>query len=271
MGLTPFPPGRTQPSPRSAGGGLRLWVPVIFLGFLGIFTGCAGVGELPGLPRVRAADSDPWRIPETAMPTQRLYRVEYQGPEGKASFRLTLYLQAPQVYRMEASDSLGRRVWSLEVDPEGKALWLDHRREVLCRAFGAGEQSFVPLAHLPLASLPRLVLGLLPTDPEEDLRRADDGRLSYLDGLGRRWSGGSEGGRLAWWSLAEGDEAVAWWKRTGDENVFSDRRGGQQVRWREQVAEPMTGSLEALEVPKDYREGSCGAQLAPSADPRPSP
>lgn len=226
--------------------------------------GCASGGFLE--PVVYRGE-EPWQIPADAYPTQRLYRVHYEGPEIDASFRLTLYLEGAERYRMEASDTLGRRVWSLAVGETGAtgetadggdALFLDHREETYCRLERARRQTFVPIAHLPLVHLPRLLLGRMPADPFTDLRRRD-GKISYVDRTGQTWSGETKpDGRLQWWSLVQGGEAVTWWRREGDEHLFYDRRGNQQLRWTEKVRESLNRRLEPLRVPEGYRPGSCG-------------
>ncbi len=204
-------------------------------------------------------------MPEDAYPTQRLYRVKYRGPEGEAGFKLTLYLEAEAKYRMLASD-LGRKLWTLHVDGSsrrgaedtpGGAVWLDHRRKEFCRASAAGALRFVPLADLPLVSLPRLLLGLLPAEPAANLTR-NETRVSFLDARGFRWDGVLDGDQLEWWNLLEAGETIAWWRREDGGGVFSDRRGEQEVRWREVVREPLEGSLAAPEIPARFREGACG-------------
>ena len=206
-------------------------------------------------------------LPEGSFPTQRLYRVSYDGPEGKVGFRLTLYLASREHYRMDAADTLGRRVWSLAVEPGGEALWLDHRQRRYCATRGAREQTFVPIAHLPLEALPRLILGRMPALPAGEVLEGG-GKIAYRDSRGQEWNGMLENGSLAWWSLLRDGEAVAWWRNHEGENIFSDRRGGQQVRWTEQVRELLETPLSGLEVPEKYREGACGTQLGTPASPR---
>ncbi|MEL7058466.1 MAG: hypothetical protein AAGN46_00410 [Acidobacteriota bacterium] len=233
-----------------------------------LVTGCGSsiggtIGELrstnEGLP-------EPWVIPGDAFPTQRLYRVHYAGPDGEVSFKLTLYLERSDRYRMDAADSLGRKAWSLALEPGGSALWVDHRGRATCRVASAAEQSFLPLAHLPIAALPRLVLGLIPAEPSDDLRRTAD-RVSFLDDRARLWSGQIEAGTLRRWTVTEAGEPVAWWSLEGDEGVFSDRRGRRQVRWSEQVREPLARPVQPLAAPDSYRWGDCSdpAALAPEA------
>ena len=218
--------------------------------------GCATTRELfsPAAP----VSGEPWQLPPDAYPTQRLYRVKYQGPEGDAGFKLTLYLEAEGKYRMLAAD-LGRKLWSLSVDGQGEAIWLNYRQKEYCRASAAGQIRFVPLADLPLVSLPRLLLGRMPVEPAASLAQGESS-VTFLDGRGFRWDASLEGGELEWWSLLESGEPVAWWRRRDGEDVFVDRRGDQVVRWREVVRERLDEPLADLEIPPEYREGVCGAE-----------
>ncbi|MDA8017444.1 MAG: hypothetical protein MPN21_08330 [Thermoanaerobaculia bacterium] len=219
----------------------------------------SGTGFLPGASRV----DEPWQIPDDAFPTQRLFRIHYEGPEGELSFRLTLYLESRHSFRMDASDTLGRKVWSLIVADGGEGLWLDHREDLYCAIESAEQQSFVPIAYLPLIHLPRLILGRMPAEPYDDLRRGE-GLISYQDRSGQLWSGRLDAnGRVQWWSLVEGGAAVAWWRleEEGDEGsqVFVDSRRGQEVRWIEQVRETLAQPIPSAEIPRNYDSASCTA------------
>jgi hypothetical protein len=221
---------------------------------------CASGGGLAAVGWSGRRPAEPWRLPPDAYPTQRLYRVKYDGPDGHAAFKLTLYLEDEHRFRMQAADGLGRRLWELDVDALGDALWLDHRNRRYCAAPGASDLSLVPLARLPLVSLPKLLLGQLPTSPAADLRRGED-TVYYRDARGRLWNGGLTDGRLAWWTQVEAGEAVTSWRREGEDNVFVDRRGEQELRWREVVREPLAAPPRPLEVPAKYvrfDEASCG-------------
>ena len=219
--------------------------------------GCA-TGSLPSFLSLRDRGDEPWEIPETAYPTQRLYRVRYDGPDGRIGFKLTLYLENAQVFRMRAADSLGRKVWDLAVDETDRALWLDHRNKLYCEARGAGHLALVPLANLPLASLPKLLLGRLPSEPASGLLRSPTA-FQYLDARGQQWSGAFlEDGSLSFWTLYEESEAVSWWRRENGESVFVDLRGSLQLHWRELVREPLASKPKAVQVPERYREAACG-------------
>lgn len=199
----------------------------------------------------------PWELPPEAAATQRLYRIRYQGPEGHLTFKLTLYLDADRQFRMQAADPVGRQLWSLSVDAEDRALWLNHREGEFCRAGGATALAIVPLARLPLVALPKLLLGRFPVRPAAELERSEE-EVSFRDAAGLTWHGALEDGSLRWWSMVEGGEPVAWWRREGEAGgIFSDRRGQQQVRWGEVVHEPLLGRLEPEPIPPHYREGVC--------------
>jgi hypothetical protein len=182
--------------------------------------------------------------------------VKYEGPEGRLGFKLTLYLAGEERFRMRAADVLGRRIWELDVGEDDKALWLDHRNEKYCAVAAASEVAVVPLARLPLVSLPKLLLGQLPAAPASELQVT---RVSvyYRDRLGQLWNGGLSDGRLEWWTLMDDGEAVSWWRRDGDESVFVDLRGEQQLRWREVVCEPLAAPLGPLEIPERYEDAEC--------------
>jgi hypothetical protein len=226
---------------------------------LGWLTGCASTGG--PLPSSTGGSEDPWQLRAGSYPSQRLYRVRYEGPEGKGGFKLTLYLASPTHYRMAASDSLGRKLWTLQVETAGGALWLDHKNDEYCRVQGADRLVVVPLAHLPLIALPRLLLGRLPADPVANLRRAP-GQVSYLDVRGQLWTAVTRDGELEWWTLEDLGETVAWWRRDEDGGDFSDGRGGRRLTWKQIVAEAVEPHLEPLAVPPRFAAGACG-----TADP----
>ncbi len=219
-----------------------------------LLAGCATAGRLFLAPE--PTSGEPWQIPEQAYPSQRLYRVKYRGPEGDFGFKLTFYLEAEARYRLLASD-LGRKLWSLSVDAQGEAVWLDYRRKQYCRASATSGLRFVPLANLPLVSLPRLLLGRLPAEPAAGLARGKE-NVSFLDARGFLWNGKLDGDELRWWSLVEAGEAVVWWRREDGGGVFSDRRGEQEVRWREVVREPLRSPLGEIEIPDKFQLRVCG-------------
>lgn len=231
------------------------------LGLLGAFVvmllgGCASGGGTYVAPWLDRGD-DPWRIPDTSYPTQRLYRVKYDGPQGKLGFKLTLYLEGEEEFRMQGADALGRKAWDLEVDADDRALWIDHRNREYCEASAASRLAIVPLARLPLVALPKLLLGRLPSRPAADLRRTATA-VYYRDARGHLWNGGFVDDHLAWWTLVDGTETVSTWRLEEKESVFVDLEGEQRLRWREVVREPLKSVPLPLEVPSGYEVGGCG-------------
>lgn len=212
----------------------------------------------PGRPAMLPKEGAPWEIAPTAQMSQHLYRISYQGPEGKLSFKLTLYFGDATRFRMDGADTVGRRLFSLELQTGGAALWLDHRNEEYCRLAAADLPRALPLARLPLEALPRLLFGRMPATPAGQLSLEAD-KVSYLDAAGRSWNGVLDAeGRLASWTVKEGEESVAWWTRQGGEGIYSDRKAGLQVRIVEQVAEKLATLPAPIVIPEKYRENVCG-------------
>ncbi len=224
--------------------------------------GCASgsLGELLGNPPSSPGSAEMWQIPPEAYPTQRLYRIRYQGPDDeRAGFKLTLYLVGERQYRMLAADGLGRKLWSLDLDATGNATWLDHRNREFCHLGPADRLGFLPIARLPLVALPRLLLGRMPTEPKANLEIFDT-HLTFLDAEGQRWNGSFRSDELQWWSQLEGDESIAWWRREDDQGgTYAHRSSQQQLRWKEVVRETLTAPLEPLEIPRRFSESFCTA------------
>lgn len=227
--------------------------------------GCVG-GRLVFLPAAPPADR-PWEIPPEAYPSQRLYRVEYEDAEDQAAFRLTLYLERPDRFRLQAVADLGRRVWTVDLEG-GRATWIDHRRKEVCATDGERLVGPVPVADLPVAALARLLLGVLPAEPAAPPEWSDTG-LAYRDARGQLWNGGLERSpavegvpgpaRLLWWTLLEGDQPVSWWKVEDGRAAFTDRRAGRRLRWSEVAREPLS-PLSPLAVPRGFEAVGCGSR-----------
>lgn len=241
-------------------------------------TACAG-RQLPLTPA--DPDAAPWEVPSSAVGTQRLFRVGYDGPDGGGSFRLTLSLAAPERYRVRAVDPVGRALWSLDVDGE-EGLWVDHRARAACLLSGSLDLAAGRLTPFPLASLPTLLLGRLPALPAAEVEEpgvaeeaGDDPagrRLAFTDDQGRRWSAtlGEDGAPLSWAMTEPGDAAPSvWWRWRGGEGVLSDRVRGVQLTWSQSVVERLPEPLAPLLVPPSFHEVPCEVlYAAPPADSR---
>lgn len=256
--------------------------PFVVLAFF-LVSGCAG-RQAPLTPA--DPDAAPWEVPSTAVGTQRLYRVGYDGPDGGGSFRLTLSLAAPERYRVRAVDPVGRALWSLDVDGE-EGLWVDHRAEAACRLAGSLDLAAGRLTPFPLASLPALLLGRLPASPAGEVEEPGAGeaaeepeaaaagdtagrRLAFADAQGRRWSAtlGDDGAPRSWAMTEPGDAAPSvWWRRRGGDGVLSDRVRGIQLTWSQSVVEPLPEALAPLAAPPSFHEVPCEVlYAAPPAD-----
>lgn len=250
--------GRPVAEPRRAAGRL---LPVLALAAAAVLAGACAAGPAPRAAPAGSAPSEPvepWEIPETALGTQRLFRVSYSGPEGEGSFRLTLRLVSPERYQVQAVDPLGRALWSLDV-VGGHGIWLNHRSRSFCRFQGSFDIQGAPLGPFPLPALPSLLLGRVPADPAGPLRSRAEGReVTFPDRQGRSWTVAlGEGGEIRTWTLAEGGAPTVWWLRRDDDSILSDRERGIQVRWRQVLREPLEGEPPPLEPPAGFRETLC--------------
>ena len=197
-----------------------------------------------------------WEIPAAALHTQRLYRVQYSGPEGEGSFKVTLRLTSPERYQLQAVDPVGRSLWSLDVT-QSQGLFLNHRSRTSCVFEGSFDLSGVALGPFPLLTLPSLLLGRVPSRPAEPPQQRGS-QISFPDGAGRVWTAVlRQDGAVSSWTLAEGGAPSIWWVRSDDWAILSDRERNVQVRWREVLREAVEGEPVALEAPSGYRAGPC--------------
>lgn len=230
-----------------------------------VLTLCSPVAASSPETAPRAPESTAlWEIPASELNQQRLFRLRYGGPEGEGSFRLTLRLAAPDRYRATTVDAVGRAVWSLAVDGE-EGLWLDHRQKRFCRFRGAVGLAAVPLQPFALPALPAILLGRLPVPPKE-APNEDGAYLEFSDVSGRRWTAYRDGDKLQKWTFWENGEPAIWWGRQGEESVLSERAQGIQLRWRQVLAEPISGLPPAPAVPEGYAEG-CEEASNPASMP----
>lgn len=238
--------------------------------------GCAGTLPAPAPAPAGSGtpSSAPWNLPAADLATQRLFRVTYDGPDGEGSFRLTLRLAGAARYRAQASDPLGRPLWSLDVDGDA-GLWLDHRERSACTLAGRFDLAAARLAPFPLSSLPALLLGRVPAAPAGAVERgAGRAELGYRDAAGRRWSVRLDAaGQPASWTLWRDGEPAVWWRAAAAggrrEATLSDRRRGTQLRWRQVVREALgDGGLTAAAVPEGYATVDCAALYGAGGDDR---
>lgn len=216
-----------------------------------LLAGCAGAGPAP----VHHPETPVWEIPAAALGSQRLYRVTTSGTQGEGSFRLSLLLASPERYQVRAVDPVGRALWTLDVEAE-RGLFLDHRSSAYCVFEGRFDLSGVPLAPFPLMSLPALLLERVPGEPAAPPRQS--GReVAFADAGGRRWTATLDGGRVASWTVWDGETPAYLWVRRGDWAILSDRRQGVQVRWRQVLSEPLAAAPAVLAPPEGFRAGDC--------------
>lgn len=199
------------------------------------------------------APAELWQLPASELLMQSLFRVQYQGPEGQGSFRLTLRLAAANRYRVTTVDSVGRTIWTLWVEGD-KGLWVDHHQHLFCRFEGELGLESVPLSPFALPALPALLLARLP-EPPRATPAVSEGSLEMVDRSGRRWTARLEKGELVQWTLWELGEPAVWWARLGEESILSERARGIQLRWRRVLSEPLAELPPESPVGENYVSG----------------
>lgn len=229
-----------------------------------VATGLAATGLLllpscTTAPRLQGSGSDPHatlaRLSLLELPdTQRLYRAQIEGESGEGGLRLTLRVVAGGDFQIEASDNFGRKLWSLRLE-SGVGLVVDHRRRVVCRRGSRVPVPEISLADLPLATIPRVLLGWVPVPPSRPVDWVRSGTAEYFDGDGGRWRLGLMDGSLtAWTYFGAGERPLLWWSRDGRGASVLSHRDGTQLRWSESVAEDLTGGLPPPVVDETYEE-----------------
>ena len=224
----------------------------IALAAAAVAVGCA---SSTGTPSPRAPSATPWVVPRQEHDSQRLLRARLESEEGRGRFRLLLRLHDPSRYQIRATHPLfNRRLFSLDVDGD-EAVLVDHQQHTVCRYRDEAEIGAIPLGPFPFRSLPALLLGYLPLEPDGAPQRPVSGVLSYRDALGREWTATLDGGAVRRWEL-RGEETVTWEKQD-DWYILQAKDEGLDLRWKETLREDLSEPLRAIEVPADYGDGPC--------------
>ncbi len=196
-------------------------------------------------------------IPTEYLRTQRLYRAEFDGPEGRATLKLVLRLETPHRYDLAASDSLGRPAWQLQAR-DGEGLLVDVPAQHYCRVTSAASVPGGLALGLGLDAVPRALLGRLPV-----LVEAGGGGREFRDTDGRRWTWTVAPTGLEQWTLWDRGEPAVWWSYRGERATLSVRARSTQLRWQETVVEPLGAPLAPLHAPDDFAEGGCNGADVP--------
>ena len=214
---------------------------------------CAGRTSGPKTRPAAEGEAKGWTLPAEALGTQRLYRVRYEGQEGRGGMKLILKLASESRFQVSTTDALGRPLWSLQAS-EAESLLIDHRGREFCRAKDIRLPDPV-LEAMPWRALPRVLLGYLPTEPET-MVKSSALELDFRGSDGRRWTSRLDAGRPTSWVLWEDSRPALWWSRRGEGGVLSHRQG-IQIRWREIVNEPLQSALVDLQIPSGYAPSRC--------------
>jgi hypothetical protein len=199
----------------------------------------------------------PWQLPVARLGSQSLFRLRIEGPDGEGSLRLLLRLVSAERYQLLVSDRLGRAVYALDAQA-GEGLLIDHQKQRVCAIGNSFELEGVPLDPIPVAAVPALLLGRVPTQPAPpDPDWPPDGEVTFTDDRGRPWSVTLAAGEPVAWSLLEAGRPALWWRRTERGFLLSDRVRGVQLSWEESVREPLAGELRPLQVPAGYATEDC--------------
>jgi hypothetical protein len=185
-------------------------------------------------------------------PTQRLLRIRYQGRDGELGFRTILRLTDPEHFQMRAVDLLGRALWGIEYShPE--VHFINYREKLECRTVEPIVISEMALELLPVAELPAVLVGRLPS-PLLPAGPGTKGR--FLDAHGRQWSVSRVGSSIDSWTLWKDREPLLWF-RSLDEGGILSHREGSQFRWRQTLIEPLDKVPPPLERPPGIRAVGC--------------
>lgn len=186
--------------------------------------------------------------PALDAPLQALLRVEYRGPRDGGSGKLTLRLWAREDFLLELRDPLGRQRWSVRSTPQGS--WLvESGSGRHCRLTPGSVLAVTGWVDVPLRRLPYVLLGEAP------LHGLRPGAEEATTPAGR-WRFAWRDGELVQWGLWRRGRPRVWWRREEGGGVLSSA-GGEQLRWRERVREPMSVPPAAASPPAESEETGC--------------
>lgn len=182
---------------------------------------------------------------------QTLYRVRYEGADGAGGLRLVLRQVAADRFQLQAADTFGRAVWSLDLDGD-EVLLVNHRQRHACVA---GSELRVPelaLRPLPLIAVPRVLNARTPLMAPAGVDKSD-----WTDDTGQRWTVRRQGDQLVSWTMWQAGEPRLWWSQQPRGGVLS-HRDGSQFRWRQVTREALLPTdYRRLEVPAEYSLREC--------------
>lgn len=181
---------------------------------------------------------------------QSLYRIQFDGADGKASFRLLVKRASDLRFDLAASDPFGRTLWALQV-VEGEGTWFDFRARRVCEIGRRFRLEALQLPELPLETVPRI----LAAEPPHAEGRDADART---------------------WSLVRGaDGALLGWELSGPEMATLRcelEPGGMagtligessRLRFRRVTEEPLAAPLALRQPAADFTRGDCEAFALP--------
>jgi hypothetical protein len=172
---------------------------------------------------------------------QSLYRVQFEGAEGKGSFRLLLRRVSDQRFDLAASDPLGRTLWALDV-VDGEGTWFDFRARKTCALGPRFRLEALQLPELPLVVVPRILSGEPP-------------HAAGLDDDGRTWTLRRDG-----WELTGSDIDPLRYEEDASaagSGTLSNR--ASTLRFRRVADEPLTRPLEPRQPGPGFTRGGCEA------------
>lgn len=231
--------------------------------------GCASAGPtrevLPAADTGGTGAALPWEIPRAEWGTQRILKMQYDGPEGDGTLNLALRFESPDRFHVEASDRLGRRWWDLNVQ-DGRALVLWVRERTFCRYRGDLEIPALSLGPVPAGAVAALLLLRLPAPPVDQAVAETTAalgprvvELDFKDRWDRRWTAMTTASAPRSWTLHRGTRERASWQVDADGmSRLVEPEAELELRWRQnRPAKPLRGVLRAPEVPDGFVLGAC--------------